>query len=129
MQLSLLSAVMSSELQFSCWQFFRTVIGKKISDRPSNSTVAVRKYLDDGPKGKRRGDHHCRCEDKDGEDSCRWDKTDSECKSICNSSSPNAKILRLRGKASCFWQLLFWRYDVERISTGDEIYIGKTSGT
>jgi hypothetical protein len=101
MQLSLLS-VMSSELQFSCWQFFQTVIGKKISARPSNSTVAVRKYLEDGPKGKRRGDHHRRCEDKDGEDSCRWDRTDSECKSICNSSliitqcknsAPEGKVL------------------------------------
>jgi hypothetical protein len=39
-----------------------------------------------------------------------------------HSSSPNAKILRLRGKSCCFWQLLFWRYDVKRISTGDEIY-------
>ncbi|KAK3151865.1 hypothetical protein QOZ80_3AG0251750 [Eleusine coracana subsp. coracana] len=60
-------------------KFFRAVIGKKINASPGKGTPAARKYLEDGPKGKkRRGDRRRRCEGEDEEESCRWDRTDSE---------------------------------------------------
>ncbi|TVU46603.1 hypothetical protein EJB05_06148, partial [Eragrostis curvula] len=76
-------------------KFFRRVIGNKINTRPGNGTEASRKYLEAGPKVKRQGNRRRGCEDEEGEDSCRWDRTDSECKSICYSlliSAANAKL-------------------------------------
>ncbi|KAF8728943.1 hypothetical protein HU200_018244 [Digitaria exilis] len=65
-------------------KFFRTMLGKKVNARPSNGTASSRKnyLLEDGAKGKkRRGDGCCGCEEE-REESCRWDRTDSECKSL-----------------------------------------------
>ncbi|KAL6593701.1 hypothetical protein ACP70R_048602 [Stipagrostis hirtigluma subsp. patula] len=60
-------------------KFLRTVLGKKINARPSNGASAPKKcFLEDRPKGKRQGDDPRGCEEGEGEESCRWDRTDSE---------------------------------------------------
>ncbi|XP_062213390.1 protein NEGATIVE GRAVITROPIC RESPONSE OF ROOTS-like [Phragmites australis] len=60
-------------------KLFRTVLGKKINARSGNGTAMSKKYfVEDGPKGKRRGDRRRGCQDGEGEESCRWDRTDSE---------------------------------------------------
>ncbi|XP_062209299.1 protein NEGATIVE GRAVITROPIC RESPONSE OF ROOTS-like isoform X2 [Phragmites australis] len=60
-------------------KFFRTVLGEKINARPSNGTTASRKYfLEDPAKGRRQGDRRRGCEEGEKEESCRWDRTDSE---------------------------------------------------
>ncbi|KAL6878214.1 hypothetical protein ACP4OV_012384 [Aristida adscensionis] len=57
-------------------KFFRTVLSKKINVRPSNGAPSSKKYfLEDRPKGNRQGDD---CEEREEEESCRWDRTDSE---------------------------------------------------
>ncbi|CAL4914836.1 unnamed protein product [Urochloa decumbens] len=62
-------------------KFFRTMLGKKMKDnaRSGNGTASSRKkyLLEDGTKGKRRGGSRCGCEEEK-EESCRWDRTDSE---------------------------------------------------
>ncbi|OEL24624.1 hypothetical protein BAE44_0014357, partial [Dichanthelium oligosanthes] len=60
-------------------KFFRTMLGKKINGRSSNDSATSRKkyLLEDGTKGKRRGGRRCCCEEE-REESCRWDRTDSE---------------------------------------------------
>jgi hypothetical protein len=67
------------------WQFFRTMLGKKMNAGSGNGTASSgKKYLlEDGTKGKRRGGggRRCGCEEEEREESCRWDRTDSECKS------------------------------------------------
>ncbi|XP_066319278.1 protein NEGATIVE GRAVITROPIC RESPONSE OF ROOTS-like [Miscanthus floridulus] len=65
-------------------KFFRTVIGKKMNARSGNGSATSRKYfLEDGTKGKRRGGRRRGCredeeEEEEREESCRWDRTDSE---------------------------------------------------
>jgi len=59
------------------------MLGKKMNARSDNGTASSRKkyFLEDGTKGKRRGGRRCGCEEE-REESCRWDRTDSECKSL-----------------------------------------------
>ncbi|XP_066385269.1 protein NEGATIVE GRAVITROPIC RESPONSE OF ROOTS-like [Miscanthus floridulus] len=63
---------------------FFTVIGKKMNARSGNGSATLRKYfLEDGTKGKRRGGRRCGSqeeeeEEEEREESCRWDRTDSE---------------------------------------------------
>ncbi|EER92152.1 uncharacterized protein LOC8077060 [Sorghum bicolor] len=63
-------------------KFFRTVIGKKMNASSGNRSSTSRKYfLEDGTsKGKRRGARRCGCqeEEEEREESCKWDRTDSE---------------------------------------------------
>ena len=110
-------------------QFFRTVIGKKMNARSGNGSATLRKYfLEDGTKGKRRGGRRCGCqeeeeEEEEREESCRWDRTDSECKFIIAATHPSRAIditiLCLKMKFSLFFyslvQSLFWRYESENI--------------
>ncbi|PUZ40737.1 hypothetical protein GQ55_9G447400 [Panicum hallii var. hallii] len=60
-------------------KFFRTMLGKKMNARSDNGTASSRRkyFLEDGTKGKRRGGRRCGCEEE-REESCRWDRTDSE---------------------------------------------------
>ena len=59
------------------------MLGKKMNARSDNGTASSRKnyFLEDGTKGKRQGGRRCGCEEE-REESCRWDRTDSECKSL-----------------------------------------------
>ncbi|RLN40372.1 uncharacterized protein C2845_PM01G17640 [Panicum miliaceum] len=61
-------------------KFFRTMLGKMMNARSDNGTASSRKkyFLEDGAKGKRRGGRRCGCEEEEREESCRWDRTDSE---------------------------------------------------
>ncbi|RCV44387.1 hypothetical protein SEVIR_9G375300v4 [Setaria viridis] len=62
-------------------KFFRTILGKKMNAGSGNGTASSRKkyLLEDGTKEKRRGGRRrCGCEDEEREESCRWDRTDSE---------------------------------------------------
>jgi hypothetical protein len=64
-----------------CWQFFRTVLSKKINGRPSSTAMAKSYYLEDKHnKRSQPRDSSCREVDDEEEDCCRWDRTDSECK-------------------------------------------------
>ncbi|KAJ1296765.1 hypothetical protein BS78_01G327200 [Paspalum vaginatum] len=61
-------------------KFFRTMLGKKINATSGNGAATSRKYfLEDGSNGKRRGGRRrCCCQGEEREESCRWDRTDSE---------------------------------------------------
>uniref|UniRef100_A0A0E0D1Y4 NGR2 n=1 Tax=Oryza meridionalis TaxID=40149 RepID=A0A0E0D1Y4_9ORYZ len=70
-------------------KFLRTVLGKKIAARPSNS-LASRTYFLEGNNAhgddhrlcrrhcRRRGEEEQEDEENKGEESCKWDRTDSE---------------------------------------------------
>lgn len=110
------------------FQFFRTMIGKKMNARSGNGSASSRKYfLEDGTKGRRRGGRRCGCQEEEEREaeSCRWDRTDSECKftiaryySLSITGNFDVTILCLNLFLNLFFSLvqsLFWRYESDNI--------------
>lgn len=62
-------------------QLLRTMLSKKIYPQNASRASSMKRYLEDRPKTRTEKDEDESQEEK-RQESCKWVKTDSECKSI-----------------------------------------------